>query len=141
IRAPRSRTTGPPRSAAARSDHRRARQRHTARRHMDRRRYARTPRRTRPSAQNPLNQRTDLQNRDLAATLRPTPQCHNHAMNTATDHSAFDTAPFRARRERLIQRMQAAGGGVAVLATAPERTRNRDTTYPYRHDSYFHYLT
>src|SRR5690606_31414608 len=37
--------------------------------------------------------------------------------------------------------MQAAGGGVAVLATAPERTRNRDTHYTYRFDSYFHYLT
>ncbi len=33
------------------------------------------------------------------------------------------------------------GAGVAVVPTAPERTRNRDTTYPYRADSYFHYLT
>ncbi|WP_341645716.1 Xaa-Pro aminopeptidase [Thauera sp. SDU_THAU2] len=52
-----------------------------------------------------------------------------------------DLAPFRARRERLLARMQAAGGGVAVLPTAPERIRNRDTHYPYRHDSYFYYLT
>ena len=37
--------------------------------------------------------------------------------------------------------MHAAGGGVAVLPTAPERVRNRDTTFPYRADSYFHYLT
>lgn len=37
--------------------------------------------------------------------------------------------------------MGAAGGGVAVIPTAPERVRNRDTTFPYRADSYFHYLT
>ncbi len=52
-----------------------------------------------------------------------------------------DLAPFRARRERLLARMQAAGGGVAILPTAPERVRNRDAHYPYRHDSYFYYLT
>jgi Xaa-Pro aminopeptidase len=33
------------------------------------------------------------------------------------------------------------GRGVAVLRTAPERTRNRDSGYPYRFDSYFYYLT
>ena len=33
------------------------------------------------------------------------------------------------------------GAGVAVLPTAPEQLRNRDTHYPYRADSYFHYLT
>lgn len=37
--------------------------------------------------------------------------------------------------------MSAAGGGVALIPTAPERIRNRDTTFPYRADSYFHYLT
>ncbi len=31
--------------------------------------------------------------------------------------------------------------GVAVLRTAPERARNRDSGYPYRFDSYFYYLT
>jgi Xaa-Pro aminopeptidase len=62
-------------------------------------------------------------------------------MNTVSDPIAFDIAPFRARRERLIARMQALGGGVAVLPTAPERARNRDTQYPYRFDSYFHYLS
>ena len=58
-----------------------------------------------------------------------------------TPNATFDPAPFRARRARLFERMQAAGGGVAILATAPERVRNRDTHYPYRHDSYFYYLT
>ena len=62
-------------------------------------------------------------------------------MNTVSDPIAFDIAPFRARRERLVARMQALGGGVAVLPTAPERARNRDTQYPYRYDSYFHYLS
>jgi len=33
------------------------------------------------------------------------------------------------------------GAGVAVIPTAPERARNRDSHYPYRFDSYFHYLS
>jgi Xaa-Pro aminopeptidase len=45
---------------------------------------------------------------------------------------------FRARRKRLASAMKA---GVAVIRTAPERQRNRDTHYPYRHDSYFYYVT
>jgi Xaa-Pro aminopeptidase len=49
--------------------------------------------------------------------------------------------PFRQRRLSLLERMQASGGGLAVIPTAPERIRNRDTTFPYRADSYFHYLT
>ena len=31
--------------------------------------------------------------------------------------------------------------GIAIIPTAPERTRNRDSHYPYRYDSYFYYLT
>jgi len=45
---------------------------------------------------------------------------------------------YRGRRQRLSQQMQR---GVAVIATAPERVRNRDAHYPYRFDSYFFYLT
>jgi Xaa-Pro aminopeptidase len=37
--------------------------------------------------------------------------------------------------------MKASGGGVALIPTAPEQTRNRDTHFPYRADSYFQYLT
>jgi len=37
--------------------------------------------------------------------------------------------------------MAARGGGVAVLFTAPERVRNRDSEYPYRFDSSFWYLS
>ena len=47
-------------------------------------------------------------------------------------------AAYAARRLRLAQAMQA---GIAVVPTAPERVRNRDTHYPYRFDSHFWYLT
>ncbi|HEX6692269.1 MAG TPA: aminopeptidase P N-terminal domain-containing protein [Burkholderiales bacterium] len=47
-------------------------------------------------------------------------------------------AAYRLRRERLAK---AIGAGVAVVPTAPERIRNRDTHYPYRFDSHFYYLT
>jgi Xaa-Pro aminopeptidase len=47
-------------------------------------------------------------------------------------------AAYRLRRERLAK---AIGAGVAVVPTAPERVRNRDTHYPYRFDSHFYYLS
>ena len=50
-------------------------------------------------------------------------------------------SPYRARRERVIEQMRKAGGGVAILPTAPEVPRNRDSDFPYRHDSYFYYLS
>jgi Xaa-Pro aminopeptidase len=50
----------------------------------------------------------------------------------------LDPGVHGARRARLAQAMQA---GVAVVPTAPERVRNRDTHYPYRFDSHFYYLT
>ncbi|WOO31571.1 aminopeptidase P N-terminal domain-containing protein [Diaphorobacter limosus] len=43
------------------------------------------------------------------------------------------------RRARLAAQLGA--GGIAILPTAPERPRNRDSDYLYRHDSYFYYLT
>jgi len=42
------------------------------------------------------------------------------------------------RRHRLSQLIQS---GVAIIPTAPEKIRNKDAHYPYRADSYFHYLT
>lgn len=45
---------------------------------------------------------------------------------------------FRQRRLALAAKM---GQGVALIPTAPETTRNRDSHYPYRFDSYFYYLT
>jgi len=32
-------------------------------------------------------------------------------------------------------------GGIAIVPTAPERPRNRDSDFLFRHDSYFYYLT
>jgi Xaa-Pro aminopeptidase len=50
--------------------------------------------------------------------------------------------PYHSRRERLAALIRArSGGGIAVIHTAPEAPRNRDTHYPYRWDSYFYYLT
>ncbi|MFC5551394.1 Xaa-Pro aminopeptidase [Massilia aerilata] len=46
---------------------------------------------------------------------------------------------FAARRARLAAQMLP--GAVAVLPTAPEAARNGDSDYPYRHDSYFYYLS
>jgi Xaa-Pro aminopeptidase len=48
---------------------------------------------------------------------------------------------YAARRAALIAQMQAKGGGVAIIPTAREVMRNRDSDYPYRHDSYFYYLS
>nr|WP_197970735.1 Xaa-Pro aminopeptidase [Denitratisoma oestradiolicum] len=46
--------------------------------------------------------------------------------------------PFKNRRDRLLARM---GAGIALIPTASEKIRNRDAHYPYRADSYFHYLS
>jgi Xaa-Pro aminopeptidase len=51
------------------------------------------------------------------------------------------TEAYAARRARLIDQMQARGGGIAIIPTAPEALRNNDADFPYRHDSYFYYLT
>ena len=37
--------------------------------------------------------------------------------------------------------MQLMAGGIAIIPTAPERTRNRDVLYSYRSDSDFYYIT
>jgi Xaa-Pro aminopeptidase len=51
------------------------------------------------------------------------------------------TASFISRRKQLLAHMQAQGGGVAIIATAQEMLRNNDNTFPFRHDSYFYYLS
>jgi Xaa-Pro aminopeptidase len=48
---------------------------------------------------------------------------------------------YAKRRAAVARALKAAGGGIAVLPTAPELQRNRDSDFPYRHDSYFYYLT
>lgn len=50
----------------------------------------------------------------------------------------MDITEFRHRRERLLCEMEE---GIAIIPTAPEVIRNRDSHYPYRFDSYFYYLT
>src|SRR4051812_23629110 len=54
-------------------------------------------------------------------------------MDTATHLSHYAE-----RRRRLCRQM---GTGIAIVPTAPERIRNRDSDYLYRFDSYFYYLT
>ena len=48
---------------------------------------------------------------------------------------------FAQRRAAVMAKMRAQGGGIAIIPTAPEVMRNADADYPYRHDSYFYYLT
>lgn len=65
---------------------------------------------------------------------------------------AFPSCPFRAtpmianaalaahaaRRTALLAVM---GEGIALIPTSREAARNRDSLFPFRHDSYFYYLT
>ena len=49
---------------------------------------------------------------------------------------------YQLRRNKLAKQIFAkTGGGIAVVSTAPEIARNRDSEFPYRHDSDFYYLT
>ena len=45
---------------------------------------------------------------------------------------------FKKRRAALIEKI---GDGVAIIFNAHEAIRNRDSHYPYRSDSYFHYFS
>ena len=46
---------------------------------------------------------------------------------------------YAERRARVAA--QLGDGGIAIIPTAPERQRNRDSDFLYRHDSYFYYLS
>jgi Xaa-Pro aminopeptidase len=49
---------------------------------------------------------------------------------------------YRKRREAVLKAMrERTGGGLALVPTAAEVARNRDSLYPFRHDSYFYYLS
>jgi Xaa-Pro aminopeptidase len=48
-----------------------------------------------------------------------------------------DLQVYAKRRAALLAQMQ---NGIAIVPTAPERARNRDSEYLYRFDSYFYYL-
>jgi len=52
-----------------------------------------------------------------------------------------DITPHIERRQRLQDYMRSLGGGIAVLSTAAEAVRSRDSEFPYRFDSDFFYLT
>ena len=61
---------------------------------------------------------------------------------TMTTMNNFPQKIYADRRARLAEIMLGkSNGGVLVLETAPERFRNRDSDFPYRHDSDFYYLT
>jgi len=48
-----------------------------------------------------------------------------------------DSKVYARRRAALLAQMH---NGIAIVPTAPERVRNRDSEYLYRFDSYFYYL-
>jgi len=49
---------------------------------------------------------------------------------------------YRERREAVLKQMHAqTGGGLALVPTAAELPRNRDSLFPFRHDSYFYYVS
>ena len=50
-----------------------------------------------------------------------------------------DTSLYAQRRARLAAQLGA--GGIALIPTAREQQRNRDSDFLFRHDSYFYYLT
>lgn len=65
-------------------------------------------------------------------------------MSTSSGISSIPAAistVYAKRRAAIGRALKAAGGGIALLPTAPEVPRNRDSDFPYRHDSYFYYLT
>lgn len=54
----------------------------------------------------------------------------------------FDSTLYAQRRAQLAAHMAAqAPNSIAIIPTAPERQRNRDSDFLFRHDSYFYYLT
>lgn len=54
----------------------------------------------------------------------------------------FPQALYTQRRNRVAQSiLEKSGGGILIIDTATEKYRNRDSDFPYRHDSDFYYLT
>jgi Xaa-Pro aminopeptidase len=51
----------------------------------------------------------------------------------------MNSSPYKQRRARLAELL--GPGSVAVIPTASEKQRNRDSDFLYRFDSYFHYLS
>ena len=53
----------------------------------------------------------------------------------------FDPSLHAARRARVFEAMEAAGGGVMLVPAADEKLRNNDAEYLFRQDSDFYWLT
>jgi len=51
----------------------------------------------------------------------------------------FESELYSERRKKLANLL--GSNGVAIIPTAPEQARNRDSDFLFRHDSYFYYLT
>jgi Xaa-Pro aminopeptidase len=56
-----------------------------------------------------------------------------------THNPAAPLSLYAQRRARMAA--QLGPNGIAIIPTAPERPRNRDSDFLFRHDSYFYYLT
>ena len=54
-------------------------------------------------------------------------------------NTTVPTSVYAQRRARMAA--QLGPNGIALIPTAPERQRNRDSDFLFRHDSYFYYLT
>ena len=51
----------------------------------------------------------------------------------------MSSSVYLSRRARVAAALGA--NAIAIVPTAPVQPRNRDCDFPYRHDSYFYYLT
>lgn len=54
-------------------------------------------------------------------------------------NTTVPTSVYAQRRARMAAQLGA--NGIALIPTAPEQQRNRDSDFLFRHDSYFYYLT
>ena len=54
-------------------------------------------------------------------------------------NDSIDPNVYAQRRAKLAAQLGA--GGIAIIPTAPEQQRNRDSDFQYRPDSYFYYLS
>ena len=80
--------------------------------------------------------------RGRSASVSPNRCCQEGHLARSRWQRQYDmtmTSVYAQRRARLAA--QLGDGGIAIIPTAPERGRNRDNSYLYRHDSYFYYLT
>ena len=59
----------------------------------------------------------------------------------ATTTTTLNTPLSLYAQRRACLAAQLGAGGMALIPTAPEQPRNRDSDFLFRHDSYFYYLT